>query len=126
MSEIGLNGPLQFELLPDGQSARLTKPFIVKLACGTMLTVPAGFTTDFASVPRMFWRIFPPWGTYSPAAVVHDYLYQSGKFTKEKSDRIFLYLMKRLQVPFWKRQTMYWAVKMFGSKSWEKCRDGEL
>jgi hypothetical protein len=42
------------------------------------LEVPAGFVTDFASVPRPLWSIFPPTGKYAPAAVLHDWLYFYG------------------------------------------------
>ena len=37
--------------------------------------VPAGFETDFASVPRAFWSVFPPYGPYTKSAVLHDWLY---------------------------------------------------
>src|SRR5690349_14174251 len=39
------------------------------------ITVPAGFQTDLASIPRGLWNILPPIGGYDKAAVVHDYLY---------------------------------------------------
>lgn len=38
------------------------------------VTVPAGFVTDGASVPRVFWPILPPYKRTKKAAVVHDYL----------------------------------------------------
>jgi len=40
------------------------------------VTVPAGFVTDLASVPRLLWAIVPRDGLYNGAAVVHDFLYQ--------------------------------------------------
>jgi hypothetical protein len=39
-----------------------------------MIRVPVGYRTDFASIPRFFWRILPPAGRYGKAAVVHDWL----------------------------------------------------
>src|SRR5437868_748210 len=39
------------------------------------IVVPAGFVTDFASIPRAFWSGMSPHGQYSRAAVLHDYLY---------------------------------------------------
>lgn len=44
------------------------------LGSGRAITVPVGFLTDGASVPKLFWSILPNWGTYSRAAIVHDYL----------------------------------------------------
>ena len=89
--DIGLIGPLQVEILPDGRRARLLQPFRVRLRelGERVIEVPQGFETDFASVPRFFWRVVPPWGRYSPAAVVHDYLYSTGKnvhYRPEKFD----------------------------------------
>jgi hypothetical protein len=43
-------------------------------APGTSITVPAGFITDGASIPRPLWWLLPTWGRYSRAAVIHDYL----------------------------------------------------
>ena len=37
--------------------------------------VPQGFTTDFASIPPIFFGLLRPDGLYAVAAVVHDYLY---------------------------------------------------
>src|SRR5262245_55189884 len=39
------------------------------------VTVPVGFVTDFASIPRIFWSALPPDGRYTYPAIVHDYLY---------------------------------------------------
>jgi hypothetical protein len=36
--------------------------------------IPAGFETDLASVPRIFWALLPPQGAYEKAAVLHDFL----------------------------------------------------
>jgi len=41
---------------------------------GRTITAPEGFITDGASVPRFLWAFLPTWGSYSRAAVIHDYL----------------------------------------------------
>jgi hypothetical protein len=117
-TRLNLTGPLQVEILPNGRSARLIQPYRVGTAAGRIIDVPQGFETDFASVPRLFWRIVPPWGRYSPAAVVHDYLYHTSKVSRKEADGIFLELMARLAVPRWKRYVMYWAVRLFGWFAW--------
>lgn len=113
---------LLVEILPDGRRARLTKPLELLDDRGNSHCVPAGFTTDFASVPRALWRLVPPWGPYSPAAVVHDYLYRTGTGTRPDADAAFLGLMKRLGVPAWKRYAMYLAVRAFGWTAWRGAR----
>jgi uncharacterized protein DUF1353 len=55
------------------------------------VTVPPGFKTDFASVPRPFWFWIAPWGRHGRAAIVHDFLYQLGSVTnpgKPVADRL--------------------------------------
>ena len=82
------------------------------------ITVPAGFCTDFASVPRGLWNIFPPDGKYSQAAVLHDFLYKTHMLTRKRSDKIFLESMQVLKVSWLKRHLMYRAVRIFGQGSW--------
>lgn len=86
---------------------------------GEVIEVPAGYHTDFASVPRIFWRILPPHGPYVPAAVLHDWLCELKGSTGcdyKQAAAVFLEAMEVLNVPRWKRATMYRAVKYFGPK----------
>ena len=82
--------------------------------------VPKGFKTDFASVPKILWNIIPPDGNYTQASVLHDFLYFKQMFTREKCDQIFLEAMGVLQVKKWKRNIMFWALRMFGWIGWGK------
>lgn len=79
-----------------------------------VIEVPAGFVTDLASVPRIFWTLLPPDGKYAKAAIIHDYLYDNALRTKKEADRIFLDGMTVLGVPKWKRVLMYQAARLFG------------
>lgn len=38
-----------------------------------IITIPDGFETDLASVPRFFWAFLPPSGVYERSAVLHDF-----------------------------------------------------
>ncbi|EDU8189745.1 DUF1353 domain-containing protein [Salmonella enterica subsp. diarizonae] len=78
-----------------------------------VIEVPAGFITDLATIPRIFWILLPPDGKYAKAAIIHDYLYDNALRTKWEADRIFLDGMTVLGVPRWKRTIMYWAVRLF-------------
>lgn len=56
---------------------RVLKPFSFALGnpeSNSYVHVPAGYLTDGASVPRVFWNIIPPWGEYGAATTVHDVL----------------------------------------------------
>lgn len=109
--------PAQLELQDDGYTFKLLAPFeyhVGDFPSVEVITVPTGYVTDLASVPRIFWNIVPPHGKYAKAAIVHDYLYSRAIKTKDYADNIFYEAMGVLCVPMWKRKVMYLAVKYFG------------
>lgn len=83
------------------------------------IVVPAGFITDLASIPSIFWSMFPPHDEYAKAAILHDYLYETGMVTREEADYIFYEAMGVLDVSKWKRQIIYRAVRLFGGSSYK-------
>ena len=107
------------------QFFRLAEPYFLDLngAIRLTLTVPAGFETDFASVPRLLWPLFPPTGPWLEASIVHDFCY-SGQvpFSRFLADALFRELMKLYGVPLWRRVLMYYAVRLFGWLWWRKSR----
>ena len=115
--------PLVVSPLPDGRLWLLWEPFEYRVGSEDSeeaIQVPEGFVTDFASVPRAFWVVVPPYGKYGKAAVIHDFLYCVQTYTRKRSDEIFLEAMGVLNVPGWKRQAMYRAVRWFGESAWRK------
>jgi hypothetical protein len=74
------------------------------------ITVPEGFETDLASVPRLFWSIIPPFGKYNRAAIIHDYMCRRG-IDGFLCDAVFRSIMKTLKVPVWQRIVMFYAVR---------------
>lgn len=90
--------------------------------------VPPGFITDGASVPRLLWWLFPAWGSYGRAAVIHDFLCQQIALgiglgltvTRKMADLIFRDAMKASGTGFFTRWTIYLAVRIFAlvSKDW--------
>lgn len=108
-------------LTPDdaGRNWTLDASFVYDSSVGP-ITVPAGFVTDFASVPKLLWNILPPFGRYGKAAIVHDYLYRTqGYASKPVADAIFLEAMKALGVGRLTRYTMFYAVRLFGGRSYK-------
>lgn len=87
---------------------------------GDVVVVPKGFVTDLASIPRALWAILPPFGRYTAAALVHDFLYFKQDRERHLADMVFLNAMKELNVRRWKRGSMYRAVRMFGNRPWKK------
>lgn len=100
----------------------LTEPLTVVMEVGSgqlRITVPAGFVTDLATVPRVLWPLMAPYGKHQLAAIVHDYLYQCvGDVSRFLADAIFRDLMAHLDVPLWRRVLAYYAVRFFGGRHW--------
>ena len=82
--------------------------------------VPRGFVTDLASVPRVFWAAFPPCGRFTPAAVVHDYIYwyQPQVCDQKCADDLLLVAMKESKVDLVSRNAIYAGVRLAGKSSW--------
>lgn len=108
---------IRVEALPDGGNWRLLEAISYRHG-DVAVHVPAGFETDFASTPRLLWPIFPPFGRWTAAAVIYDYLYRTGLQPKVIADAIFMAAMQDLGVPEWKRWAMYLAVRLFGGSSY--------
>jgi len=82
------------------------------------IVVPAGFDTDYASIPRIFWAIYAPDGSYAEAAVVHDFLYWAQPIERAEADEVFYEAMTALGVPWLRRQILYRAVRLGGWAAW--------
>ena len=89
-------------------------------SAGQVLTIPHGFITDLASIPRVFHGLIPVNGKHRAAAIVHDYLYVTQIMSRAESDRIFLEAMEDLGVRWSQRWAMYSAVRIGGWLPWRK------
>ncbi len=93
------------------------------------ITVPAGLSTDLASVPRLTRPLIDRVGPHLEAAVVHDYLYVGWQdipgrgpraADKRFADDLFLAGMTAAGVSPLKRHVIHQAVRLFG---WPAYRD---
>ena len=79
-------GPLWTERLSNGERLFL-RPLVVNVN-GRKITVPAGFITDYSSIPQLAaWYV--RWSKVDVAGVVHDWLYVKGSMSKEDADQIW-------------------------------------
>ncbi len=89
-----------------------------------MVDVPAGFVTDFASIPAFAQFLIQPFGRHAPAAVIHDFLYAIGTPKARKyADLLFLHAMRDAGVPAFRRRLMYAAVKLGGWRGYGRPKD---
>ena len=91
--------------------------------------VPEGYITDGASVPRIFWSIFPPnRPEYLSAAVLHDHLTdlaQNGQITFKEADDIFREALCELGVSKWKVWVLYASVRAYHTLRYRKDADAK-
>jgi hypothetical protein len=75
------------------------------------ITVPAGFVTDFASVPRLPFIYAMTGDTAHASAVIHDWLIREEKMDWPTAALVFREAMESESVPAWRRWLMYQAVR---------------
>jgi hypothetical protein len=88
-------------------------------------SIPEGFQTDLASIPRLLWALLPKTGAYDRAAVVHDYLYFHNGVTRGQADGVLREAMKDLGVSWITRQTIWAGVRSGGWVPWNRYRSKE-
>jgi hypothetical protein len=81
-----------------------------------IITVPKGFRTDFASIPKILYAL--PFITdadkFNKAAVLHDFCYCTKLFDRKQCDELFYRAMEIVGIPEWKRILFYHVVRLFG------------
>lgn len=81
------------------------------------ILIPKGYITDGASIPRIFWNIYPPnKAEYLSAALVHDYLTDlavKGLRSFLEVDRIFKDMLVELSVSKLDVFLLYTSVRLY-------------
>ncbi len=124
---------LSIDAVPPGETGKrqrwiLTQDFIYRSEALGTFTVPAGFETDFASIPRIAWQYVDP---DDPCvlypSIPHDALYNwkgvmatGQKYTRKQADDVFLEAMKEAGARWDIRAVAYRAVRIFGGKYWNE------
>lgn len=114
---------LNVEVDEQGEIRTLTAPLrYVNKKLDLDITVPKGFKTNYGSVPMFLQSIISASGKATYGYVIHDYLYSIGKYTKKESDAILSTIMTELGVSKWRVVSVYYGLKIGGSKAWNNCR----
>lgn len=91
---------------------------------GRTITVPAGFPTDLASTPRIP-IIYEACGNIAVrAAVVHDYLYSSGRESRAVADAVLREAAEVTGVSMWRRWAMWAGVRVGGAGHYTRTPAG--
>ena len=94
---------------------------IVLPVSGRLLTISKGFTTDGASIPRLFWSLvgspFDP--DYMAPALCHDALYEAELMERQACDMEFKALLDiNSKAAMYKSDVFYRAVRFGGFFVW--------
>lgn len=90
-----------------------------------VITVPAGFTTDFASIKVLhnaflfvLFALVSGYGNY--AATVHDFIYSHGQVSRKEADLILYRALRAEGVARWRSWLFYAGVRLGGAKNYTK------
>jgi hypothetical protein len=112
---------------PKGHKFQLQKDWFFYLN-GVKITIPKGFWTDFASIPKIFRSFIPVNDTHLKAAIVHDWLYYTGtlygkKISRRTADLWLLHACKECGTGWIKREIMFAGVRTGGWSPWNDYRE---
>lgn len=113
--------PIDGKFCPKGRQFVLDTDFIYQDE-EVRVIVPAGFVTDFNSVPEPLWAYFAPW-EHPEAGTVHDWLYRNpGGRSRQQVDAVHRRILELKGMRPSKRQAIYLALRLGGWKPWNKYR----
>jgi hypothetical protein len=113
----------------DGRHWRLLTSFACETDALGRIDIPAGFVTDFASIPRLLWNILPP-EYHAVASLPHDWLYVQGEVNgreieRAEGDAVFNELLAFDHAGDWDRRALVAGVRLGGWVPWRKYRQAQ-
>lgn len=110
---------LDTTLVDDTPRWKLLADFVYQSDLAGKITVPRGFVTDLASVPRipLVYELFG--GKANEAAVVHDWLYTCHATDRKTADAVLQEAAKVAGVSGWRAWFMWAGVRLGGASRWD-------
>lgn len=104
----------------DPATWKLDSPLIYQSdVAGMTFTVPAGFTTDLASTPRIPFVYEIGGGVANKASVIHDFIYSTHPVTRSVADAVLKEASAVTGVARWRRVLMWAGVRVGGASHWK-------
>lgn len=120
---MGFLTPLDLRAYKPGEWV-LLHSLIYRAEAGRRFTVPRGFITDLASIPRPLRGLLNQNGKSRRPAVLHDFLYCVQSMTRAQADALFLEALKAAKVNAAVRYVMWAGVRAGGWAYWSKRAGG--
>lgn len=118
MAQVEFLTRLHLTVLSDKAFA-LASDFYVLLE-GLELCIPEGFITDLASVPRLPFVYLALAGRGHKAAVLHDWLYRRGIYSRLQCDQYYYHGLRANGVGYFHAKAMYLGVRAGGVAYYNK------
>lgn len=115
--------PLTVTEISDSVFAVADHPFRYQSDIAGLITVPVGFYTDFASVPRLGFIYAMLGDRAHEPAVIHDWLYYADITTREMADNVLYEAMTVFGISDWQRDLIYEGVRAGGWYVWDEHRN---
>jgi hypothetical protein len=96
----------------------LAEPLTFQLSNGEQTYIPVQYRTDFATVPQWARSVINVLDKHYKACILHDWLYDNQYKSRKFADDEFLKAMKKHGVKKWKRNLMWFAVRVGGRNRW--------
>lgn len=111
----------------DAKNVALDSP-LVYVGKRQTFTVPRGFVSDFATIPKFLWWLLGPTGKYTAAAILHDYFckllwMRNSPVTGRDADGLFRRTCRELGVDPLSRYLLWTGVR-WGALFNERRREG--
>ena len=94
---------------------------------GKAVLIKAGFPTDGASIPKIFWNVYDPLDIrYRNSAILHDGLYRARLFPRDICDNWLYEAMVRQGCSWWTRTVIYKHVDWYGGSAYNSNSDASI
>lgn len=113
-------GPIILEKILGGDMWRVHEDVIYDAGASGIITIPAGFECDLASIPHALPLAMAV--NTEAAALVHDWLYVTGKFSRKTSDAILYLALIDSGVSEDRSSVIYEGVRIGGAVPWKEHR----
>ena len=98
------------------QLFQLLADFTYQSDVAGLVTVPAGFVTDLASLPQAVLSLFGE--IAQEPSIPHDFAYSTGTMTRAHADSMLYEACILTGVPAWKAKLIYAGVRIGGASHW--------
>ena len=119
-----MNNSITLKYLGYSDQFELAEDIYYILSNSKPIKIKKGFVTDLASTPRIVWSIFPPFGKYAFACVIHDYLYINSEIIVSRAfaDAEFKRIIKASGASVLTANLFYAYVRALGWINWNKFK----